>query len=351
MRRSVRHGYGVAVAALVVGAVVAVWLLTRGAAGALADLDPSPSAVAVPVSSAALDYAADASLSGVVGVGPEVLSTALAGMVTAVGAAPGAELGVGSMLYAVDGVPVVAYADDTVLFRSLRLGDQGPDVAAAQRLLAALLQTDVGDDGVFRASTDRAVRAYERRLGVAHPTGVLDPAWFSPLPTTPFVVSTVELQAGQPAPGAGEVVATATAAARSLTVTTGSAGPAGEYEFVTPGASVPVARAPDGTWEITDLPAAQRVVLAGEVTGTTASVSGRLRLVQGEPGQAVPGASIVTDAAGGTCVVLADGDLVRVAVVGSSTDGQARIRPVLAADAAVLLNPLVVRGDLTCPSS
>ena len=351
-RRPFRGGYGVALTVLVAGAVASVWLLTQNTAGALADLDPPAAPVAAPVASATLDYAADATLGAGLGVGPDVLATALVGTVTTVGLVPGVEVEAGSLLYEVDDVPVLAYTDDAVLYRALQLGDDGPDVAAAQRLLADLLQIDLGDDGHFGATTDRAVRSYERRIGVEHPTGVLDPAWFAPLPTTPFVVETVDLQAGQPAPAAGEVVATARATATAFTVTTSSPGPAGAYEFLAQGRAVPVTRAEDGTWGVTDPTAAGQVVLTGELTDTTASVTGRIRLLDGEPGQAVPGASIVTDAAGATCVVLADDSkVVRVEVVGSGADGLARIRPTLSDDDAVLLNPLVVRGDLTCPSS
>nr|WP_277344735.1 peptidoglycan-binding protein [Cellulomonas sp. IC4_254] len=258
----------------------------------------------------------------------------------------------GTAVYAVDGVPVVAYAGDTVLYRTLRVGDEGEDVRAAQGLLAALTGRDVPVDGRFRASTAAAVRAYERSLGVAQPTGELRAEWFTRLPVVPFVVDAVAVQSGQPAPPAGDPVATATATATGYQVGTASPGPAGDYELVTPGHEIPLTRAADGTWTVPDEAAALSVVLATPAVDGSVTVTGRIRLVTGEPGQAVPGAAVVTDASGATCVVdAATGDVVPVAVVGAGVDGTARIRPALDEGATVLVNPAVMRGDVTCPSS
>ncbi|QZN85240.1 peptidoglycan-binding protein [Cellulomonas sp. C5510] len=349
MRRA--RAYEVAVVVLVAAAVLAVWLLTRGASQALAELDPDPVPVAAPVTSADLDFAADGTLTATLGPGPDVLASALAGTVTSVSAAPGSELAAGAPVYAVDGVPVVGYAGETVLYRALRIGDEGDDVRVAQGLLASLTGRETGQDGRFGASTAAAVRAYERSLGVAEPTGELRPEWFTRLPVVPFVVDAVAVQPGQPAPAAGEPVATAAATATAYEVDSGASGPPGDYVFVTPTGEVPVIRAEDGSWSVADDAAALRLVLASPATGGAVTVSGRVRLTTAEPGQSVPGAAVVTDASGATCVVDATAEAaVPVVVVGAGVDGTARIRPTLDADATVLVNPSVVVGDVTCPS-
>jgi hypothetical protein len=337
----------------VVGAVLAVWLLTRGAPSALADLDPEPVPVSAPVSTATLDHAADATLTAAVDDGPQVLATALTGTVTRVDVAPGTTLDTGGAVYAVDGVPVIAYADESVIYRPLQRGDTGADVAAAQRVLSVVLGVDTGAEGTFGATTERAVRAYERRIGVATPTGVLDPAWFARLPAAPFVVASVEIQPGQPAPAAGEPVATATGTASAVTVLTDSTGPAGTYRLTTPDGAIAVTHAVDGTWQVDDPAAAGLLVTgSGEVLDGTATLTGRLRLSPGEDGQSLPGAAVVTDALGGTCVVTSDDrQAVRVEILGSTADGLAQIRPTLPADATVLLDPLTTLGDLTCPAA
>jgi peptidoglycan hydrolase-like protein with peptidoglycan-binding domain len=345
-----RVGYGAVVVVLVAGAVVAMWLLTRNAPSALAELDPPAVPVTAMVTAATLDYAADAALSADFSEGPGLLATGLAGTVTASGMSVGQELGVGQAAYAVDGVPVVAYDGPEVLYRPLRLGAQGPDVVVAQRLLNALLETEVDADGTFGRSTDRAVRAYERRIGVTTPTGVLEPSWFVRLPARPFVVAQVDLQPGQPAPAAGEVIANAASIATAITLTTDSTGPAGEYEFITAGQVVPATRGEDGRWQVADETAATRVLLGAEPASTTATVSGRVRMVDGTPGQGIPGAAVITDRAGATCTVLAeDREVVRVDIVGAGADGLARVAPTLPDGAQVLLNPLVVLGDVECP--
>lgn len=344
--------YGAALLVLVAGALVTVWLLTRGASTALADLDPAPVPVGAPVSEATIDYAADATLSATLGEGPELLASGVSGTVTAVSVLPGQEITAGATVYSADGVPVVAYSGDTVLYRALQVGDQGEDVRTAQALLGTILGREVPTDGKFRESTAAAVRAYERSLGVTQPAGILQPTWFTHLPAVPFVVDSVDVQLGQPAPAAGEVVVTGVAGATGFTLATESAGPAGDYVLVSPGHEVPLTRAADGTWQVTDPASASALVLSGQVSDGAASATGRVRMLTGESGQSVPGAAVVTDAAEATCVALADSEkLVAVTVAGSGVDGSARILPVLDSGAVVLVNPWAVLGDVTCPSS
>lgn len=340
------------VVVLVVGAGVVSWVVTRGSGDALAELDPAPVAVAVPVVEVSVDFSEVARLTGDPAGSSAVVSSGRAGTVTGVLVGAGDAVASGAPVYAVDGTQVVAYADAAVIFRSLEAGAKGPDVAAAQRVLSILVpERAVAADGVMNAATVRAVQAYERVLGVKSPTGVLDPTWFVHLPFEGYTVATVEVTAGAPAPEAGQDVLTSATAIATASVSGDSRGPAGAYEFVTQGTSIALERTAEGQWVVTDPAAAAQALLAGEVPAEgPIMIEGRTRYVDGTPGQAVPGASVVTDAAGATCVVMADDrEVVPVDILGAALDGAAQIAPVLPAGASVLVNPLQVAGDVTCP--
>ncbi len=344
--------YTVAVVVLVLGAVAVSWVVTRGSADALAELDPDPVAVSVPVGETVVDFSEPASLSGVPEQAPPVVSSGRSGTVTAVTIGPGDAVASGAPVFAVDGVQVVAYADDAVLFRSLSAGAKGPDVAAAQRVLSVLVpEQAVEATGTMDAATVRLVRAYESALGASSPTGTVDPTWFVHLPYDGYVAQTVEVVAGAPAPAAGEEVLTAAATITEASVSGTTRGPAGPYEFLVSGVAVPLERAEDGTWTVPDLAAAASVLLSGEVPAQgPVRVEGRTRFVDGAPGQSVPGASVVTDESGATCVVLADTrEPVAVTVLGASLNGAAQLAPDLPSAVEVLVNPLQVVGDVTCP--
>ncbi len=340
------------VVTLVVGAVAVSWLVTRGSGGALAELDPVPVAVSVAVGETVVDFSEPASLSGTPVQAPPVVSSGRPGTVTAVMVAPGDAVPSGAAVFAVDGVQVVAHADDAVLYRLLAAGAKGPDVAAVQRVLSVLVpEQAVEPTGTMDAATVRLVRAYERVLGVSSPTGIVDPTWFVHLPYDGYVVEAVEVVAGAPAPVAGEDVLTASTTITGASVSGTTRGPAGAYEFLVQGVSVPVEHVGDGAWTVTDVAAAAGVLLSGEAPAEgPVRVEGRTRYIDGAPGQSVPGASVVTDTGGRTCVVLAaTREPVAVQVLGASLDGAAQLAPDLPVAAEVLVNPLQVVGDVTCP--
>ncbi|MBZ2199713.1 peptidoglycan-binding domain-containing protein [Occultella gossypii] len=354
-----RGGLSLLVVALaVIGAVAASWFLTRDAGDALSALDPEPVPVLAPVESVAIDYSADAMLTAELTDGADLMATGLSGTVTAVVITAGSPVSSGQVLYRVDGVPVVAYSGDVVLYRPLSSGARGADVSLAQRLLSELVpEVNLDADGVYGASTAAAVRAYERTWG-ASPTGTFQPEWFLYLPSDDFDVAAVTIRPGAPAPATGEPVASGATTLEGALITSATAGPAGSYEFLVQGQAIPIQLADDGTWTITDLQAATDLALAQAVDGTdTVSLNGRTRLVDGEPGQAVPAASVVSDSEGATCIAIAtpestsDATLEPVNVVGSSIDGRAQIMATLDEGALVLVNPVQMLGNLTCPSN
>jgi len=357
VRRWTGAGYVAATGMLVAGAVVTSWLLTRGATDALSGLDPEPAAVLAPVESATIDYAADGVLTAVISDGPALPATGLSGTVTAVGVTAGGHLRMGDVAYAVDRVPVVAYSGSAVIFRPILLGTSGPDVVVAQELLSALLpEVELEADGVVGPSTLSAVRQYERSWG-ASPTGVLQPGWFVYLPSDPFEVSDVSVRVGSPAPARGEPVVTGRATLGQISVTSSSVGPPGAYEFMVQGRAIAVTRDESGAWTVNDPAQAAQVVLAQGGDAHDVTLDGKMRLVDGEAGQAVPGAAIITDGTGATCVFLmgsgeiSAGELLSVTVLGSDTTGRAQLAPSLPGDGRVLVNPVQVLGDAICPSS
>jgi peptidoglycan hydrolase-like protein with peptidoglycan-binding domain len=95
-----------------------------------------------------------------------------AGTITGVAVGPGDTVAAGDLLYAVDLRPVVVAEGATPMFRDLRLEVEGPDVAQLQSLLGDLGFFEGGADGVFAASTRRAVQAWQESLGL-DTTGVV----------------------------------------------------------------------------------------------------------------------------------------------------------------------------------
>lgn len=354
-----RSALGPAIAALaVVGAVTSSWLLTRGADDGLSGLEPEPVPVLAPVESVSVDYSAEAALTAELAEGPELSATGLSGTVTEVSLTEGEPVIAGQVLYRVGGVPVIAYGGETVLYRPLSSGARGEDVALAQRLLNQLVDgQDLEIDGVFGASTADAVRVFERTW-TSQPSGTFRPEWFTFLPAEELLVASVEIRLGRPVPASGEPVAVGSTTLSGVELSSVTDGPAGGYVFLVQGESIPVELEADGTWTITDLHAATAVALAQATPGDDrVNLAGRTRLVEGEPGLAVPASAVVVDASGGTCVAVAERDSpsqassVPVTVVGSSIDGRAQLSATIDEGALVLVNPVQILGDLSCPSS
>jgi peptidoglycan hydrolase-like protein with peptidoglycan-binding domain len=90
-----------------------------------------------------------------------------AGVVTSVDVSPGQEVGIGAVLYTVNLRPVVIAQGEVPAFRSMARGSTGADVAQLQAMLAALGNYQGPADGRFGAATDRAVRAWQKGLGLS----------------------------------------------------------------------------------------------------------------------------------------------------------------------------------------
>lgn len=325
--------------------------LAWGLGAQLSALDPPPEPVAAEVVIAAVDYSAKGMLSGQLVARPAVLWNDASGTVTAVRVAVGDILKVGSPVADVDSRTVRAYHAETALYRTLDRGAKGLDVEVAQELLNVVLpDLDLPSTGVFGSATEAAVKAYERELGVASPTGVFDPSWFVLLPAAEFRIGAVQLRVGQPSPGPGTAFLDGAQELRDLTLITDSAGPDGGYTFSYQGAVHSVSRTGD-EW-VLDEEAALADLLAAQsksAEGDLVQVEGRVALADPAQGQAVPPAALVLDPDGVSCVLMAD-DLraVEVEPLGSAIDGAALVRSELPDGANVLVNPREMVPDARC---
>ncbi|MBE7702278.1 peptidoglycan-binding protein [Oerskovia sp. Sa1BUA8] len=335
---------------LILTAALCSWWLSRSSADALDDLDPTGVAVEAPVRSASVDYSSPAILSGTFVVAPAVLSTGLQGVITALPAVEGSVLQTGQVVYSIDGVPVVAYASETVFYRNLSVGAKGEDVEAAQELLRTLLpESGITPNGIYSESTARTVRSYERKIGRT-PTGNFDPQLFVRLPHDQYVVAKTDLAVGAAAPGFSMPVMESQAELHEVTVSGATRGPDGAYEFVSQGVAIPLERSGD-TW-IVDAAASEPFLRAAAEEDGSAKVDGRSRLAAPLSGLVVPGGAVYSGTDGAQCLFIADGasdyKSEKIELIGSDVSGAAQVAGDLDTDDSVLVNPYVVMGKQSC---
>ena len=97
----------------------------------------------------------------------EPLTTAAsAGVMTSIGAVGSGAVNEGDVLFSLDLRPVVAFEGEVPMFRDLGPGASGSDVEQLQAALNRLGHLGTEPDGVYRSSTQRAVRSWQRSLGV-----------------------------------------------------------------------------------------------------------------------------------------------------------------------------------------
>ncbi|WP_255513396.1 hypothetical protein [Homoserinibacter sp. GY 40078] len=125
-----------------------------------ATLAPAATSVEVPVGAELFSDERTVSLTGE--VAPELpLAITGSGRVTSFDCAPGTVWASGSRVFRVDGRAVLAVATRTPLWRDLRVGDRGADVAALQKELARL-KVRAGQGEVLSNAT---ITAVEKLLG------------------------------------------------------------------------------------------------------------------------------------------------------------------------------------------
>jgi peptidoglycan hydrolase-like protein with peptidoglycan-binding domain len=137
----------------------------------------------------------------------------------------------GDTVVRVDNRPVVLLTGILPLYRPLTPGTEGPDVLQFERDLRALGYDGFTVDDEYSASTARAVRRWQKRLGLPQ-TGTVTSSWATVVPAT---IRIAELKVRIGDPGNGEIL-TYTGAGSVVTVKA----PADDAAWAKPGAKVSV---------------------------------------------------------------------------------------------------------------
>jgi hypothetical protein len=161
-RRVLLAGAGVL---LVLGAAVGMWASTRSD-----DTAPTAAGVAATTRVERGTLSATESWDGAVEYGsPFTVNSRAAGTVTRL-LGQGERVGRSDELYRVNERPVTLLIGEVPMYRDLAIGDSGADVRQLEMNLVKLRFGGFETDRAFTASTAKAVRAWQRTIGV-EPTG------------------------------------------------------------------------------------------------------------------------------------------------------------------------------------
>lgn len=187
--------------------LLGVGLVAAGAVGGvLAGPEPvptslgaagTPSVVTVPVSSQSFDGKASAKVTPTVSEGT-TLQVADQGRVTRSSCRTGGTIASGTSPLRVEDRPVIALATKVPLWRDLKVGMKGDDVAALQAELARLGYTDAAADGTYGPGTKAAWSTLQSKVG-AKPTGAVAVASVMWLPAAKVTVSECTVKVGSSA--------------------------------------------------------------------------------------------------------------------------------------------------------
>jgi membrane fusion protein, multidrug efflux system len=207
-RRRVRTAAAV-VAALGAAGGGGWWLgSTAGAAG-----NPGGSAPTGPPTTALVtrqNLVDTQTVDGTLGYGDaRQFASGLQGVVTWL-PADGSTVSRGKALYRINDQPVVLLYGSLPLYRTLTVGDEGPDVAELEANLAALGYTGFTVDDGYTAETADAVRVWHADVGVAE-TGSVEPGRVVVAPGPVRVSDTIAELGARTAPGQPVLAGTGTA--------------------------------------------------------------------------------------------------------------------------------------------
>lgn len=269
--------------------------------------------------------------------------TNASGTVTSLNLARGSKLATGTVIGAVDGAEIVAYASASPLYRDISRGLKGPDVRAAQELLTALGFPTGAADGTAGRATEQAIIAFNKAHGWGDKNPVLSLSSLVWIGTGPLAVGEPAIHLGDVVSPGTKLFASETAAATVAVTETAALPREAEVTLTVGGVTVPYVV---GSAAVTDPDAV--AAIAAEL-GTVTDGVGTMRLATAEVVGSVPASAIVSDPTGATCLFPSvDGAPVAVSPVGG-TLGTVDLDASLVGQ-AVLLNPRDVREDLSCGS-
>ncbi len=265
------------------------------------------------------------------------VTTQSAGVITALGIAPGAALVDGQAALEVNGLPVTAYVAPAPLYRDIARGLEGKDVATAQRLLRTLgyLATVDGKAGPLTA---KAITRFNKDHGRSANGEVLwlDSLLWVPADSGPPVKVSVRVGTTL---SPGNELYTTSVGYDTLSV---DAKAADTDRVLTVGQmSVTL---PAGATSVTD---SADIAVIGAVLNDVTSRSAFLALSTPRVVGTIPASALVTDPTGATCF-FSDAEGPGTTVV--ATDGSfgtVDVDPGLVGT-SVLVNPRDVREDLAC---
>lgn len=284
-----------------------------------------------------------------------ILQQTRPGVVTSVTMTAGKAIESGSVVYAINGVAVLALHTPAPLYRSLRIGDQGPDVLALEEALTSMGFFWPTPDETYDREADAAVKAWMESLGAASNRPGFDVTSVVWLPDTQFPVAAVHVAVGQQAPGPGEAIAETKPHLESAVIIA-SGPPAdrgvelvlqtglGKATFLWPGDA-------DGH-EITLLGTAAESI-AGVLPVDEQDVPARVELQKPLQHVVIPASAVVIGQSGTACAWVrttdAGGLSRRTIKPGSGGFGGAAIQDGIQPGEDVLANPLAVGVAETCP--
>jgi hypothetical protein len=267
----------------------------------------------------------------------------LAGTVTAARLRAGDVIESGTIVAEVNREAVIALTTTHPLYRDLRAGDRGQDVADLVEVLQRLdLLGEVADPSRFTSDVGNAVRRLNYLRAVDSPVFRVQSVMFI---EQPFTVGVSHVNLGAPAPGAGEK-----AFESEIVLSGASVVGAGEEENLPPleFGTEPRMAAIEG--QRFDLTGRNQVIdlarLASLVDPTVDEIDPILvQLVTPRRTHSLPAPAVVVDANGSTCVYGEDETAARVTIVGAAP-GTVE----LAADppGKVILNPIAAGLPVTC---
>ena len=255
-----------------------------------------------------------------------------AGTVTTVNVAAGDEVKQGTLLYTVNLRPVVVAAGSIPSFQPLARGSKGADVKQVQAMLAALGHFRGAPDGEFGHVTERAVKAWQKALGIPQ-DGMVQPGDLVFVPSLPtrLALDTEVIKRGAIVAG-GEAVVKGLSAAPTFVIPVTES----QTSMMPNGTRVEITNG-DAKWEavvvdqVTDEMTGTTIILAGQdgavicgqecatipVTGQTLLQS-RIVTVETVAGLVVPSAALLSGADGKVSVTDAEAVSHAVTVVTSA---------------------------------
>lgn len=332
--------------ALVVGVVVGGAVFAAvGVDGAtdspmVSDVDAEP--VVIDVSPERVQSTASVTFQVRSAPGAEVTSNT-SGLLTRVAIRAGETMRSGSTLAEANDRPIIGMVSDRPLYRSLAVGDHGPDVLALERFLRDLELGDGEPDDYFGSDTAAAVNEFNDRYHQPDPSGAFDLAsiaWLGPRPLRAAKV------AGRPGEqtSPGQLLATGPPTPVSIAVTEPDTGLSRVHGGYTLQVGETAVRYRAGSGMITDHRAvadlANAASAAGEGFADAVSVRGE-RVIR------VPASAVVVGSGGDLCVFeSADGPPIAVDPIRGRLS--AVDLPATSDLRRVLVNPAQVRASAGC---